>query len=121
VLQWTASLLACFCVWKAFRESMPFALRTAVLLTAALLAAPHSGGYDLLLLVAASGLLLSSLAQRAGRLDWWLAFFAWMAPLFGVPALSVLGRFAPVLTLALLARIFWCADPRRQLPSSRSV
>jgi alpha-1,2-mannosyltransferase len=120
-MQWIASLLACFCVWRAFREPMAFALRTAMLLTAALLAAPHSGGYDLLLLVAASGLLLSQYGQRAGRLDWWLAFFAWMAPLFGVPALSVIGRFGPVLTLALLGRIFWCADARPREQSSPCV
>jgi hypothetical protein len=106
-LQWAAICLACGCVWIAFRGSMALAPRTAVLLTASLLAAPHAGGYDLLLLVAASALFLSYLGQNAGRVDWWLGFFAWMEPAFGLPAQNAIGRFGPVLTLALLGRIFW--------------
>lgn len=113
-MQWGATLLAAASVWMAFRGPMAIVPRLAVLLTAALLAAPHSGGYDLLLLVVASALFLSHLGPNATRMDWWLGFLVWIEPLFGVPALSVIGRFGPVLTLALLGRVLWRESVSRQ-------
>jgi hypothetical protein len=109
-----AILLAGGAVWWACHRSMASAPRVAVLLAASLLAAPHSGGYDLVLLVASWGLLLSHLAARASSWDWFLGLLVWLAPLLGLPALSLAGRFCPVLTLALLARIVWHeGTPRR--------
>jgi alpha-1,2-mannosyltransferase len=109
-----AILLAGGAVCYAFRRPMASAPRAAVLLAASLLAAPHSGGYDLVLLVAAWGLLLSHLGPRACSSDWFLGLLVWLAPLLGLPVLSLVGRFCPVLILALLGRIFWHADtPRR--------
>lgn len=61
IVQTGAIVLAGGSVWLASRIPMASAPRVAILLTAALLSAPHSGGYDLLLLVAASGLFLSHL------------------------------------------------------------
>jgi alpha-1,2-mannosyltransferase len=109
-----AILLAGAAVCYAFRRPMPPPLRVAVLLAASLLAAPHSGPYDLVLLVAAAGLLLSHLRPRDGSSDWFLGLLVWLAPLLGLPILSLAGRFCPVLTIALLGRILWRTHtPRR--------
>ena len=101
-----AVMLAGGAVWCAFRMAMAPVPRAAVLLAATLLSAPHSGGYDLLLLVAGGGLFLSHLGPRISNGDWLLGLLIWLAPLVGLPALSVAGRFSSVLTLVLLARIF---------------
>jgi alpha-1,2-mannosyltransferase len=114
VAQLGAILLAGGAVWRAFRRPMAACLRVAVLLAASLLAAPHSGPYDLVLLVASWGLLLSHLGPRADSRDWFLGLLVWLAPLLGLPVLSLAGRFCPVLTLALLGSIFRHAGtPRR--------
>lgn len=105
VTQTAAIILAGCCVWCAFRKPLAAAPRTGVMLAAALLAAPHAGGYDLLLLVAASGLFISHLGQSARNSDWLLFLVLWSAPLLGLPVLSLAGRFVPVLTVALLMRI----------------
>ena len=105
IAQWAATLLAAGCVWSVSRGTAALDLRAAALLTASLLAAPHSGGYDLVLLVCASALLLNHLGTNAGRGDWWLCLLTWLLPLFGIPAHSVIGRFGPILAMVLLGRI----------------
>jgi alpha-1,2-mannosyltransferase len=107
--QIAAVLLAGLAVCCAVRMPVALPSRLAVLLAATLLAAPHSGGYDLLLLVAATGLFLADRGCRCDSLDWMLALMIWLLPLVGVPALSVVARFSPVLTMVLLARILWCS------------
>jgi hypothetical protein len=102
-------MLAGVAVWCAFRIRLAIAARAAVLLAATLLAAPHSGGYDLLLLVAADALFLSCLGPRTTGLDRSLALLIWLAPLLGLPITSPAGRFCPVLSMALLTSILWNA------------
>jgi hypothetical protein len=106
-LQIGAITLAGTAVWVSYRIPLAPAPRTAVLLAATLLSAPHSGAYDLLLLVVASLLFLSHLGPRASSQDRIIGLLVWLAPLLGLPALSVPGRFCPVLTLALMGRILW--------------
>jgi alpha-1,2-mannosyltransferase len=110
-----AIVLAGAAVWHTFRMQIESAPRAAVLLAAALLAAPHSGYYDLLLLVAAGGLFLSHLGSRATSRDWLLGLLVWLAPMFGLPVLLAPGRFCPVLTVTLLARIMWDARAPRPI------
>jgi hypothetical protein len=75
----------------------------AILLAGAVLAAPHSGPYDAVLLVVAVGLLLASETNNApNRLHWLLGFGIWLVPLLSPPAYVLAGRFAPLLTVALI-------------------
>jgi hypothetical protein len=72
------------------------------LLASAVLAAPHSGPYDAVLLVVAVGLLLAEEAKAPNRLHWLLGFGIWLVPLLSPPVYVVAGRFAPLLTVALI-------------------
>ena len=104
-----AIILGVCCVWCAFRTPMPAASRAAVMLAAALLVAPHAGGYDLVLLVAACGLFLSQPGTHADNRDSLLCLAVWLGPLLGLPIISVFGRFVPLLTFALVIRVLWHA------------
>lgn len=98
-------LLAAGAVWFAFRSHrLADARAGAVLLTAALLAAPHAGNYDLLLPVVAAVLLLR---DRPGKWDWLLAVLVWLEPVMGLPVITVAARFIPLLNAVLLGRILW--------------
>jgi hypothetical protein len=107
IAQIAAVLLAAVSVWQAFHRPVAPALRTAALLTATLLSAPHAGGYDLILPLAAAALLLSYLGPRASSWDWSLSLLIWLEPAIGLPVLFFPSRFCPVLTIALLGRIAW--------------
>ncbi len=105
--QWAAIALAAWIVWHAYRSSMPADRRLAILLPAVLLAAPHSGGYDTQLLVISAGLVLARLGERAIGTDWIMGLLMWGAPLLGQPAMTLIGRFEPALTLVMMARVFY--------------
>jgi hypothetical protein len=109
MVQAGATILGGCCVWCACRMTTPAASRAAVMLAAALLVAPHAGGYDLILPVAASGLFLSLPGTQTDKRDWLLCLAIWLAPLLGLPIISVFGRFVPLLTFALLIRVLWQA------------
>jgi hypothetical protein len=102
--QAAAILLAAAATWHAFRQPIDGGRAPAVLLTAALLAAPHSGNYDLLLPVAATVLWSG---RGTGPGDSLLLLVVWLEPVFGVPVLNLAPRFTPLLNLALIGRILW--------------
>ena len=77
----------------------------AVLLAAAVLAAPHSGPYDATLLVVAAALWLAQEIDAPRPSHWILGLGIWMVPLLSPPVYVVAGRFAPLLTVALIALI----------------
>ena len=70
-----------------------------------MLAAPHSGPYDGVLLVIAVALWLAGEAKASDRLHWLLGFGIWLVPLVSPPVVSVAGRFAPLLTVALIGAL----------------
>ena len=105
--QIVAMILAAATVWHAFRRPGDAAPRAAILLGAALLAAPHSGGYDLVLSLTAIALFLWHTGPRATSWDWSLGLLIWLQPMIGLPVQMPLARLGPLLTLALLGRISW--------------
>jgi hypothetical protein len=102
VAQLVAIGVAIVAVIAAFRSRLGAMERTAVFLAAAVLAAPHSGLYDMILLQIAMVFLL--LARGASRQPWmWsLAFVVWLLPTLGPPLLFGIGRLGPLVPLALI-------------------
>ncbi len=97
-------------VYRAFRSNRSPRIRLAILLAAANIAAPHTGPYDTLLLVLAAGLILADSRIVRPMLVWTLGIAVWLLPLFGQPLVSPIARFAPLLTIGLLAWI-WTQRP----------
>lgn len=111
VLEVAALLGGAVAVYAAFRAPLAKDVRLAVLLAATTLAAPHTGPYDTLLLVAAAGLLLADRGGQATLLTWTLGLCVWLLPLAGQPAISVPARFGPLLTVLLIAVLFRRREP----------
>jgi hypothetical protein len=103
LLQLAALIGGAIATFVAFRSSLSTDKKLAILLAAAVLAAPHSGPYDAVLLVVAAGLLLASEATTPNALHWLLGFGIWFVPLLSPPVYIAAGRLAPLLTVALIA------------------
>ena len=76
--------------------------RTAVFLAATVLAAPHSGPYDVTLLVIAAAFWLMSRAAPLPLWCWTLAFMIWLLPMLSPPLLFPVARIAPLLPVLLI-------------------
>jgi alpha-1,2-mannosyltransferase len=101
--QVAAIVLAAACVWIAFCGQLGRDRRMAVLLTATLIAAPHSSSYDLVLLAAAVLLLYrATLDGIVSMPSLSLLVLPWCAPLATVPRSSVFGFGVPAVILGLL-------------------
>jgi alpha-1,2-mannosyltransferase len=105
LLQFLAIAASASATFVAFRSSLGRDKQLAILLAAAVLAAPHSGPYDAILLVAAVGLWLAGEINAPNRLHWLLGFGIWLVPLISPPALVMAARFAPLLTVAVIGLI----------------
>jgi hypothetical protein len=106
-IQLLATLGAAISVVIAFRSRLGTREKTAVFLAATVLAAPHSGPYDVTLLVIAAAFWLMSRAAPLPLWCWTLAFMIWLLPLLSPPLLFPAARSAPlfpVLLIALLLR-----------------
>jgi len=112
-LEVAALLGAAAAVYAAYRAPLAADIRLAILLASTTLAAPHTGPYDTLLLVAAAGLLLADRGSHATMLTWTLGLCVWLLPLAGQPAISAPARFAPLLTVLLITILF-----RRPAPAA---
>jgi alpha-1,2-mannosyltransferase len=96
-------VLAAACTWIAFRGQLGRDRRMAVLLTATLIAAPHSSSYDLVLLAAAVLLLYRNLLEGIALMPRpSLLLLPWFAPVVMGPRSSVFGYAVPVVILGLL-------------------
>lgn len=115
LLQLAAIAAGALAVVVAFRSALSTDKRLAVLLAATVLAAPHSGPYDATLLAVATALWLAGEIKAPRPLHWLLGLGIWMVPLLSPPAYIVAGRFAPLLTVAMIALILG----ERQHRSSR--
>ena len=105
LLQLAALGASAMATFVAFRSSLARDKKLSILLAAAVLAAPHSGPYDGVLLVIAVALWLAGEAKASDRLHWLLGFGIWLVPLVSPPVVSVAGRFAPLLTVALIGAL----------------
>ena len=91
----------------AFRSRLGIREKTAVFLAATVLAAPHSGPYDVTLLVIAAAFWLMSRAAPLPLWCWTLAFMIWLLPMLSPPLIFPVARIAPlfpVLLIVLLLR-----------------
>jgi hypothetical protein len=104
-VQLLATLGAAASLILAFRSRLSTIEKTAVLLAATVLAAPHSGAYDATLLVIAAAFWLMARGALQPSWHWTLAFMIWLVPIVSPPIFSAAGRFAPLLTVALIALI----------------
>jgi hypothetical protein len=106
-IQLTATLGSAVLVATAFRVNLRTDERLAVLLAATVLAAPHSGPYDALLLAVAAALWLAGCADHPRWRDWILALGIWLVPVMSPAVYVPVGRFAPLLTIVLIVLILY--------------
>lgn len=121
-LQLLAVLVGAAAVWRAFRRPMASDWRMAVILAAAILAAPSVAVYDMVVLAMAAGLLFSRGLRDGFRPGEHVVLLAaWLAPLFNPPRVSIPGLLTPLLISALIAyALIGAGDVRRQPATTRS-
>ncbi|THD57910.1 glycosyltransferase family 87 protein [Phenylobacterium sp.] len=90
-------------VFAAFRSRLSGDLKLAALLAATLLAAPHSGSYDMVLMVIATGLWLTADGEPRPLWRWILALAVWQAA--WPPVISPPARLLPLLMAAFILLI----------------
>ena len=112
-VQLLATLGAAISVVIAFRSRLGTREKTAVFLAATVLAAPHSGPYDVTLLVIAAAFWLISRAEPLPLWCWTLAFMIWLLPLISPPLLFPAARSAPLFPILLIGLLL---RPGRSAP-----
>jgi hypothetical protein len=106
--QLAAILFAAVCVWRAYRARLPEPERLAALLAAMVLAAPHIGDYDALLLGIAATLILAQGAIRPFRpLEAPLAVAIWASTAFEPPFVFRFAVVVPLIVAAFALRLVW--------------
>ena len=101
--QAAVALLAMSCVWWCYRRPAPRVLRLVVLLSATVLAAPHILNYDaVLLVVAATLLVIRALDEGFRRGELIVPMLIWMIQLFNPPSFYRFTVITPVLTALLI-------------------
>jgi hypothetical protein len=99
--QVAAILLGAACVWHAFHARLPESTRLAVLLAAMILAAPHVGDYDALLLGIAAMLTLTEGRPLRGA-DIILAAAIWVSTAFQPPFIFHAAIITPLVIAAFI-------------------
>ena len=97
-IQLLATLGAAVSVIIAFRSRLGTREKTAVFLAATVLAAPHSGPYDVTLLVIAAAFWLMSRSAPLPLWCWTLAFMIWLLPMLSPPLLFPRGQDRPAIS-----------------------
>jgi alpha-1,2-mannosyltransferase len=101
LLQMLAVLGAAASVFVAFRFRYGTDRRLSILLAATILAAPHSGSYDAILLTIAGGLWFAD--HPAPQLRHGIVLLVlWLSPMIGPPAVVPIGRFMPLLVAGFI-------------------
>jgi hypothetical protein len=120
-LQSLSILASAAAVYLTFRSRLQPDAKLAVLLAATILAAPHSGAYDALILVVAAGLWLGRQDTAQPLWPWILALALWLIPALSPPAVVFLGRFSPLLIVALIVLIVARSRPMPPNAASGAV
>lgn len=112
-IQTAVILLAALATYRIFRSRLPPDLKLAALLTAMLLAAPHSATYDKVLLIIALGLWLAHVTHLARPLPpgaGIIALALWLSPLLGPPIVFWFARLTPALLVAFMLLLLRTSD-----------
>jgi alpha-1,2-mannosyltransferase len=113
LLQLGATVSAAAAVFWAFRQPIAPDRRLAVVLAAAILAAPHVSNYDLVLLTVAAGLLFRrALEEPLPVTDAVLLFAAWLLPLINPPRAMPLGVTTPLVVAFVIFSAMRSARPK---------
>ncbi|THD68288.1 MAG: DUF2029 domain-containing protein [Phenylobacterium sp.] len=121
LIQTGAILASAAAVVATFRTRLAPDLKLAVLLVAAILAAPHSAAYDVVLLVVAAGLWLASEPTPPAMWRWILALAFWLSALFSPPVLMPTGRFIPLLLVGFIGLVLYSARAGMRLDAARNT
>ncbi|MBR0797794.1 DUF2029 domain-containing protein [Bradyrhizobium jicamae] len=114
LIQLLATLFAAAAVGLAFRTRLSIREKTAVFLAATVLAAPHSGPYDAMLLVVAAACWLMAEGRSLPAWCWSFVFLIWLVPAISPPVLFAASRLAPALTVALIVLVLRRGPPVTQ-------
>jgi alpha-1,2-mannosyltransferase len=113
LVQLGATLSAAAAVFSAFRQPLPPGRRLAVLLAAAILAAPHVSNYDLVLLAVAAGLLFRrAVEEPLPVVEAIVLCAAWLLPLINPPRAMPLGVATPLVVALIIASAMKSARAR---------
>jgi hypothetical protein len=110
-IQLLATIFAAASVVFAFRSRLGMMEKTAVFLAATVLAAPHSGPYDQVLLVVAAAYWLMAQGPTQPMWCWIVMFMIWLVPIISPPLLFAPSRLAPLLTVTLVVLVLRRAVP----------
>gem|GEM_PF-1187016 len=113
-IQFLAIIVAAGSVVLAFRSRLSVMEKTAVLLAATILAAPHCGPYDQVLLVVAAVYWLMAQGPSQPMWCWILVFMIWLVPAVSPPVLFPVARFSPYLTVVLIGLLLRPAVAARE-------
>jgi hypothetical protein len=112
-LQLIAIAVSAVGAYLAFRGRGVTGVSMAVLLAATILAAPHSGDYDEVMLTVAAALWISALPAPVLK-DGIICLFLWLAPFFGPPILVPAGRIMPLLVAGFI--VLALTSPATSMP-----
>jgi hypothetical protein len=101
--QFGALVLAAAITFLAFCRPLRSDSRLAIILAAAILAAPHSSIHETVFLAIAALLWISATAEGTPIWQWIFALALWLAPIFNPPLVTPVGRLTPILILAYIA------------------
>jgi alpha-1,2-mannosyltransferase len=120
LVQAVATLGAAAVVCVTFRSTLTRDRQLAVLLAAAILAAPHVSSYDVLLLaIAACVMFCRALEDGAPLYEITLMLAIWLLPLFNPPRATPVGLMTPVLVALFIALTM--AGQRARSPASAAA
>ena len=121
IIQTATILASAAATYAAFRSRLRPDLKLAVLLTAALLAAPHSANYDDVLLVIAAGLWLAAQPRPWPPWQGIMALALWLSALVSPPVLSPPGRLTPLLLAVFIALVLGGVAGKRDDPAAEEA
>jgi alpha-1,2-mannosyltransferase len=110
--QAVAIATAASATYRAYRLPLPVNHKTAVLLSATILAAPHSTLADAVLLALAAALWIGEpIGTSEPTCKWPLILCLWLVPLFNPPEISAAGRLTPIVVTAITVMIIGGSKP----------
>ncbi|MHB8528496.1 MAG: glycosyltransferase family 87 protein [Caulobacteraceae bacterium] len=119
IVQTASILFSAAAIWMTFRSRLQPDLKLAALLAATVLAAPHSAGYDGVLVVIAAGMWLAAQPGPRPLWQWTVALVMWLDGLFSPPLVFPPGRLMPLFIAGFVVLLAAKAIESRREASSQ--